>query len=231
MPYPLETAWTISTMPPAGNLAVRVFDNAGVAVPGVVLGPVISRGGPTYTALVSNIPDTLTGYVQVVNTISNTPISIRGISPSDAPGGGSGCDSLMCVVASSLSPGYAGGGSPTTMADYIHAICNGRRPSLCHGGGGGGGACCGGGGGGGACCSTPITPHCHQECVTNTAGVPLAGVTVEMYTDPGRVNRVAVATTDANGIALLCHTVGGTFYVFKTLVGYTFTNPTVVVIP
>ena len=67
--------------------------------------------------------------------------------------------------------------------------------------------------------------------MTNTAGVPLPGVTVEMYTDPGRVNRVAMPVTDARGIALLCHTVGGTFYVFKTMTGYTFTNPTVVSIP
>lgn len=230
MPYVLETSWTISTAPPAANLAVQVRDNAGAVVPGVTVEPVVSRGGPTYTALVSNIPDALVGYIQIINTISGTPISIRGVSPQDAGGGGGACDTLACLLSGGLSVGYSGGGAPTTLADYIHAICNGRCTALCNGGGGGGG-CCGNCGGGTPPCSSPVAPHCHQLCVTNPMGVPLQGVVLEMYTDPARANRVEMAITDVDGVALLCATTGGTFYVFRTLAGYTFSDPLIVNIP
>lgn len=223
--YQLETAWTISSAPPAGNLAVQVRDNTGSVVAGVVVDTVISRGGPTYTALVSGIPDTMVGYAQLVNTVTGQPVTIRGIAPSDAPApaatpGGVACDTLLCDVPAALSAIYAGGGDPQNLADFVHAICNGRCAGLSGGGGGGGGGCC----------STAVPTHCTQQCVTNAMGVALPGVTVEMYTDPARVNRVAFGTTDVDGNALLCALTGGTYYIFKTLAGYSFANPTVVTV-
>ena len=62
------------------------------------------------------------------------------------------------------------------------------------------------------CLKTPIT------------GAAIEGATVEVYTDADRLDRVAVAVTDADGNATFMVD-PGTYYLFRYKVGVDFTNP------
>lgn len=63
--------------------------------------------------------------------------------------------------------------------------------------------------------------YCLKSPVT---GAPLEGVTVEVYTDAERVDRVAVGVTDEDGnVSFMLDP--GTYYLFRYKVGVTFTDP------
>jgi hypothetical protein len=62
------------------------------------------------------------------------------------------------------------------------------------------------------------------------SGLPIAGVRVWITTDVAGVNTVALGYTDAFGVVTFWLD-SGTWYVWRNLAGYSFSNPDVEVIP